>query len=112
MRIRSGAMPPARKRPSSSRQQPTPASRATKKATNLTLDPEAIANGERFGRLHGTSLSQLVNRLLLALPGAMEVEPTLRTPAVRRLYGAAAGAAASRDDYREHLASKYGDREG
>ncbi len=31
-----------------------------RKATNLSLDSEAVPRGEAFGKLHGTSLSQLV----------------------------------------------------
>jgi hypothetical protein len=80
-----------------------------KRPTNLTLDPEAVARGERFGERQGTSLSQLVNRFLHALP---ERDPGLRAPdlgpAVRRLYGVAARGRAERKAYRAHLVKKYG----
>lgn len=86
--------------------------RATKRATNLTLDPDAVARGESYSRRHGTSLSQLVNRFLAALPregeGATDDALPPLTPRVRRLYGIAAGADASGDDHRAHLLGKYG----
>jgi uncharacterized protein DUF6364 len=86
--------------------------RATKQAkrpTNLTLDPDAVRRGELFGQRHGRSLSQLVTGFLYSLPAedAGEALPEL-APAVRRLFGLAAGAKTDRDSYREHLAQKYG----
>lgn len=103
---------------------PTPAaSRATatsrtskppKRPTNLTLDAEAIARGERFSARHGTSLSQLVTRFLHALPADEGTERPLAkralTPPVRRLYGIAGGGATDRDAYRARLVEKYGGR--
>lgn len=82
-----------------------------KKATNLTLDPDAVARGERYGARHGRKLSQLVNGFLAALP-AEESDQSLAdlSPAVRRLYGAAAGGSTDRDAYRAHLSAKYGSR--
>lgn len=38
-----------------------------RKPKNLFLDPVAVARGERYSRLHGTSLSRLVDDFLLAL---------------------------------------------
>jgi hypothetical protein len=82
-----------------------------KRPTNLTLDPEAIARGERFSRRHGVSLSQLVSRLLRALPGEDDAFDLAElTPVVRRLYGVAGGAATKREEYRKHLRQKYGGR--
>lgn len=101
--------PPARK--SAER----PARRPIKRRTNLTLDPEAVAGGERYGRRHGTNLSQLVNgflRALLAREGdedATDLAAGL-TPPVRRLYGLAAGGTTDRDAHRAHLLEKYGSR--
>ena len=82
-----------------------------KKPTNLTLDPEAVARGERFGERHGTSLSQLVTSFLYSLPAdeSGDAPPDLAPP-VRRLYGLAAGGTTDRDTYREHLRRKYGGR--
>lgn len=103
--------------------------RRRKKATNLTLDPAAVARGEEYGARHGRKLSQLVNGFLLALPGAEVAADGAAgdaiadlSPAVRRLYGVAAGApegtaeegteAAKSSDarlaHRAHLAAKYG----
>lgn len=83
-----------------------------KKATNLTLDPAAVARGEEYGRLHGASLSQLVTDLLYALPDPSdELQVHELTPAVRRLYGVASGRGDSsdaREAYRTHLERKYG----
>ncbi len=85
-----------------------------KKATNLSLDPDAVARGERYGARHGRKLSQLVNGFLAALPAeeAGEGDRGLAelSPVVRRLYGAAAGGATDRDTYRAHLSAKYGSR--
>ena len=81
-----------------------------KQPKNLSLAPEAIERGERYGALHGTNLSRLVTDFLLALPLADEALEL--TPAVRRLFGVAAvsGVAdeAGREVYREHLRRKYG----
>lgn len=88
--------------------------RRRKKATNLTLDPAAVARGEQYGARHGQKLSQLVNGFLSALPGtelgSADVAATIAglSPAVRRLYGVAAGGAADRDAHRAHLTAKYG----
>lgn len=91
------------------------ARKPTKRRTNLTLDPDAVAGGEQYGKRHGTNLSQLVNGFLRAL-----LERTNReydasfvaelTPPVRRLYGIAAGGKADRASHREHLLEKYGSR--
>ena len=81
--------------------------RAAKRPTNLTLDRDAVARGERYGAAHGTSLSQLVNRFLHSLPDEGSVEaPTELAPAVRRLFALAPGA--DREEYRRHLREKYG----
>jgi hypothetical protein len=74
---------------------------------NLSLEPEAIRRGERYGARHGKNLSQLVNDLLHALPSESEKSAEL-SPLVRRLLGVAAGAKADRKAYRAHLTRKYG----
>jgi Family of unknown function (DUF6364) len=81
-----------------------------KKPTNLSLDPDAVARGEKFGKRVGTSLSQLVTRFLFSLPTEPEsriVPLSELTPAVRRLYGVAAGEAIDRESYRDYLSEKY-----
>jgi hypothetical protein len=76
---------------------------------NLSLEPEAIARGERYGRTHGKNLSQLVNDLLRGLP--LEAPPAAElSPLVRRLRGAAAGGKTARGAYREHLLRKHAGR--
>lgn len=80
-----------------------------KRATNLSLDSDAVRRGERFGARHGTSLSQLVTSFLHALPAEGETVPAL-SPPVRRLYGLVAGGATDRDAWHRHLSSKYGKR--
>ena len=84
--------------------------RIPKKPKNLSLDPATIERGERYARRHGTSLSGLVSDYLSALP--LDPPAELRSPAVRRLYGAAAGGAGRRTPdrtaYRDHLARKDG----
>ena len=62
----------------------------TKVAKNLSLEPDAIKRGERYGRLHGTNLSRLVSNFLRALPVDPPDDQTL-SPVVRRLRGVAAG---------------------
>jgi hypothetical protein len=81
----------------------------SKVAKNLSLESDAVERGERYGQLHGTNLSRLVTDFLRALP--LE-SPTGRalSPVVRRLRGVAAGGAADRTHYREHLHKKYGGR--
>lgn len=81
-----------------------------KKATNLTLDSEAVSRAERYGAQHGRKVSQLVNSFLSALPDVRQPSVAAElSPAVRRLYGLAAAGDATRDDYRAHLGWKYGD---
>jgi hypothetical protein len=74
---------------------------------NLSLEPEAIERGERYGERHGKNLSQLVNDLLHALP-LERPGPAELSPLVRRLLGVAAGSDADVDGYRDHLSRKYG----
>lgn len=76
---------------------------------NLSLEPEAIARGERYGRLHGKNLSQLVNDFLRALPLNSPPAQEL-SPLVRRLRGIAAGGKTGRAEYRIHLLRKHGGR--
>ena len=78
-------------------------------AKNLSLEPDAVARGERYGRRHGKNLSQLVNDVLRGLPLESPAEREL-SPLVRRLRGVAAGRRAARKAYREHLYRKYGGR--
>ena len=90
------------------------AKKSAKKATNLTLDPEAVARGDRFGQRHGISLSQLVTSFLYGLPVEEPIDALADlSPPVRRLYGMAAkgsGRALDRAAYRAHLSQKYGER--
>ena len=73
---------------------------------NLSLDPEAVARGERYCKLHATNLSQLVNRFLSSLP--LNDDPEIRlTPAVSRLIGLVSDQNAL-VHYRQHLVEKYG----
>jgi hypothetical protein len=74
---------------------------------NLSLEPDAIRRGERYGARHGKNLSQLVNDLLHALP-LDPPEASALSPLVRRLLGVGAGATADRESYRKHLSRKYG----
>ena len=83
-------------------------SRVRKEPKNLSLDPEAVARGERYSRRHGTNLSRLVDDYLRSLPLDTDEEPL--SPLVRRLRGAAAGGKADRATYHEHLYGKYGGR--
>jgi hypothetical protein len=80
-------------------------------AKNLSLEADAVARGERYGRRHGKNLSQLVNDFLRGLPLEAPSEREL-SPVVRRLRGIAAGAGsrAGRKAHREHLYRKYGRR--
>lgn len=80
-----------------------------RKPKNLSLEPDAIRRGERYGRLHGTSLSRLVNDFLRSLPLGPQPARAL-SPIVRRLRGVAAGGRTDRKAYREHLYRKYGGR--
>lgn len=93
----------------STKRSAAPGAKPGKRPTNLTLDPDAVARGERYGARHGRKLSQLVNGFLAALPAPDDdAELADLSPAVRRLYGVAAGGRTDRDTYRAHLAEKYG----
>ena len=76
---------------------------------NLSLEPEAVARGERYGRLYGKNLSQLVNDFLQILPLSAPAATEL-SPLVRRLRGIAAGGKTGRAAYRKHLLRKHGGR--
>ena len=82
--------------------------RPAKRRTNLTLDPDVVLEAERYGRRHGTNLSQLVNDFLRALHDRASVEEAQLSPSVRRLHGIAAGATVDRAAHRAHLVEKYG----
>lgn len=90
-----------------------PARKATKRRTNLTLDPDVVAGAAQYGKRHGTNLSQIVNGFLRSLLArtTREDDPSFvaqLTAPVRRLYGIAAGGKADRAAHREHLLKKYG----
>lgn len=82
--------------------------RKAKRPKNLLLDPEAIARGERYSRLHRTNLSRLVSDFLRSLP--LAAEKSSLTPTVRRLWGVASGGDNGSDAHRQHLTRKYGSR--
>lgn len=71
----------------------------------LTLDAAAVSRGELHAERHSTSLSRVVNDLLMLLPSGEE-ESQL-TPTVRRLLGIARGDA-DREDHRAYLVDRYG----
>lgn len=76
---------------------------------NLSLEPDAVERGERYGRLHGTTLSRLVGDFLRSLP-LEKADADDLSPVVRRLRGVAAKGHASREEYRERLSRKYGSK--
>lgn len=83
-----------------------------KRPTNLTLSAEALAKAEQAALARGTSISQLVDDLLNALPAPADADArsSLARP-VRRLLGAARDASdpsRGRPAYREFLYEKYG----
>ena len=82
------------------------ARRKVKRPKKLLLDPDAVARGERYSRLHGTSLSRLVGDFLRALP--LFADESALTPAVRRLWGIAARSNADPELHLRHLSRKYG----
>lgn len=66
-----------------------------------------MARAERYVARHGTTLSGLVGAYLAGLP--LDAPRSFGSPAVRRLYGLAAGGTATeRAAHRERLAAKYG----
>jgi hypothetical protein len=77
-----------------------------KQPKNLLLDATAIERGERYARRHRTNLSALVSDYLRALP--VDAPSVVRSPAVHRLYGAAARVRTRKPDYHDYLARKYG----
>lgn len=77
---------------------------ANDRKLTLSVDKDSIANGKRYAKKAGRSLSAIVEDYLTALPGGADGEREL-PPNVRRLIGIAAGA--DEDDYRRHLEAKY-----
>lgn len=78
----------------------------TRKPKNLSLEPDAIARGERYSRRYGTNLSRLVSDFLRTLPLEDRTRPV--SPAVQRLRGIAAGSKVDQATHRQHLQRKYG----
>ena len=84
-----------------------------KVAKNLYLDPEALQNGETYGRLHRMNLSQLVSDFLRSLP-SKEAEAKKYSPAVQRLIGVALPRKGTKtpadveEDYHRYLLKKHG----
>lgn len=91
------------------------ARKPAKRRINLLLDSDSVASALRYGKSHGTSLSQLVNGFLRELLERTDKEPDasfiaeLSTP-VRRLFGVAARETADSESHREYLLEKYGSR--
>lgn len=79
-----------------------------RRPVNLTLDRDAVERGERFAQREGMSLSTLVTNFLQSLPDPDAATVLPLVPAVKRLYGLAAGHELTRDDVRQFLARKYG----
>jgi hypothetical protein len=78
----------------------------SKQRVNITVDPAVVERARRYTQRHNTSISRLVTEFLAQLPVEDDSEESL-TPTVRRLLGVARGGG-DRDDYRQHLAEKYG----
>ena len=98
----------ASRRKTAGRASAGPRAPSPKRPKNLSLDAEAVARGEEYGRRHGIALSRLVGEFLRALP--LDTPDRELSPAVERLYGVAAAGRTTRDDHREHLYRKYGGR--
>lgn len=84
----------------------------SKVAKNLYLDPEALKRAEEYGRLHRTSLSQLVNDFFHSL-SLTKSDKSEMSPALKRLIGAGVPRdpgtpPATIEDYRKYLVDKYG----
>jgi hypothetical protein len=71
----------------------------------LSVDEALVEKARAYSRRRGTSISQVVSRLLAALPDEEGVEE--HTPIVRRLLGIAEGGP-DQEDYRRYLLEKYG----
>jgi hypothetical protein len=86
-----------------------------KRSINLTLSSQALAKAEQVAMARGTSISQLVDDLLNALPAPAESDArSARARPVRRLLGAARDTfdqSRSLPAYREFLYEKHGKTE-
>ncbi|NMM94021.1 DUF6364 family protein [Bifidobacterium oedipodis] len=72
----------------------------------LSVDKDSIANGKRYAKETGRSLSAIVEDYLAALPATGGTDDERPLPSnVRRLIGIAAGT--DENDYRRHLEAKY-----
>ncbi len=76
-----------------------------KQSKNLFLNEEAIRRGEEYSRRHNTSVSQLVENFLSALPA--DEPATELPPIVRRMLGVARGGRGI-EEYHDYLDEKYG----
>lgn len=89
---------------------PPAKSRRTRYARNLTLSNEAVERGERYSASLGLSLSSLVDQMLRALPGDEEPSEEAFPPKLRQLRQLLVrdGPPSDwREEYREHLATRY-----
>jgi hypothetical protein len=78
-----------------------------KERLHLSLHGTSIERARRYGRMHSTTISQIVDSFLARLPLDDEPDDATLTPTVRRLLGIAPGAG-SVGDYHDYLAGKYG----
>lgn len=76
---------------------------ATQKLT-LSVNPDVVEAAKRYAALHGTSVSQLVEKFLVAVTS--ENLPSAPTPVLSRLRGSLRDV--SVEDHRQHIVKKYG----
>ena len=75
----------------------------SRKKLTLSVDEDVIRKAKRFSRRHDTSISKLVTEFLASLSDKEGFE----TPVVSRLRGVLPSDI-SVQEYRDHLAEKYG----
>ena len=73
----------------------------------LRLDDGLIRNAKRYSSKSGKSVSRLVADYFALIDSGEDVSGPEITPRIRSLIGSLKGAAATEEDYRQHLEEKY-----
>jgi len=71
----------------------------------LSVDDQVIARAKEYAKLHGSSISEMVETYLSAVSAPAPSHSTRKTPILQSLRGIIKNA--DIEDYRNHLAAKY-----
>ncbi len=71
----------------------------------LSVDDQVISRAKEYAKLHGSSISEMVETYLSAVSAPPPSHSTRNTPILQSLRGIIKNA--DIEDYRNHLAAKY-----